>query len=134
MRRLWAALRIVPPAKFRAERDPGQSLHFSIASFEHVLDPGCKREFSKELARRSVLIVRLLFTQGRITKLGTTCPRCKFTEQSTFSSLDAAQKAPPCVCIFCGESYIRVGNLCYPDLTGGSMCMRDDGEGIEEVD
>ena len=65
MRRLQAALRLVPPQKFRADRDPGISVDVAIGRFELEIDPGYRRPFTKEAVRRTIRFVRLAMEQVR---------------------------------------------------------------------
>lgn len=128
MRRLQAALRLVPPQKFRADRDPGISVDVAIGRFELEIDPGYRRPFTKEAVRRTIRLVRIAMEQGRIQRLGTTCPCCRLTEQAVYLTVGAVQAARPNLCEFCGEMYVRIANLSYPKWQ-----LRE-GEVIEEVD
>ena len=47
-----------------------------------------------------------LIVQGRIQRLGTTCPCCRLTEQAVYLTVESVQAARPNLCEFCGEMYV----------------------------
>ena len=48
MRRVCAALRMLPPPRFRSLKDPGTIMYCNMEVIAHALDTGVKRTMPKE--------------------------------------------------------------------------------------
>jgi len=126
-RRVHAALRLVPPVKFRSDSDTGRVIDVlkgrALSTYNHsreqqeerhaILQRTASLQDMLYLARACIECDRVMPHQ--VPSLGTVCPKCFYIEKAT--ARDPAdwetREGLATLCEFCGEWYLRAAKVCF---------------------